>query len=155
MEALTDEERLWIKDLEKSLWPKDRKNPNPVKLEAHRQLTHDERDRVFKDIETFGLVVEMFSSNMFGGYGIAIYEHELYPHTGPQYLLAITEDNLPPPSRLERATGDSPKVAKKVPGSGRDDAWELFSKFTHSDQMREWVDQYKLNKPRERDYYDY
>jgi len=156
MEQLPDSERDWLKALQESLWPKNRKNDSPVKLEAHRLLTYEERDRLFKDIETFGLVVEMFSSNMFGGYGIAIYAHELYPHTGPDHLVTITEDNLPPPSRLERASGDAPpEPPKKVPGCGRDDAWELFSKYTHTDQMKVWVKQYKLEAPRSQSYYDY
>jgi len=152
---LPDAERDWLKSLQESLWPKDRKNGSPVKLEAHRQLTHEEKKRVFGLIETHGLVVEMFSSNMFGGYGIAVYDHEPYPHTGPQHLLTLTEDNLPWRSRLSRIDGETKPGPDKFPGCGRDDAWELFSKYTHSEQMRAWIKQYKLHAPRERSHYDY
>jgi hypothetical protein len=155
MVPLPDVERDWLKALQESLWPEDRKNASPVKLEAHRLLTDEERDRLFKDIETYSLVVEMFSSNMFGGYGIHVYAHELYPHTGPDFLLAITEDNLPPRNRFERVTEDKPPARKKVPGSGQEEAWDLFSKYTHSERMKEWVKLYKLKPPREQSYYDY
>ncbi len=155
MEPLPDVERDWLKALQGSLWPENRKKNSPVKLEAHRLLTYEEKDRLFHDIETYSLVVEMFSSNMFGGYGIYVYAHELYPHTGPDFLVAITEDNLPPSSRLERVTGDAAPLPKKVPGCGRDDAWDLFSKYTHTEQMKEWVKLYKLKPPREQSYYDY
>lgn len=38
---------------------------------------------------------------------------------------------------------------------GRDDAWELFSKYTHSEKNREWLKQYGLRPSRERSSYDY
>jgi hypothetical protein len=155
MTPLPDEERTWLKELQESLWPETRKNNSPVKLEAHRQLKDEERDRVFKILDTHLLVVEMFSSNMFGGYGIAVYDHEPFPHAGPLHLLTLTEDNLPPwRTRFERIEGKE-SLPKKVPGCGRDDAWELFSKYTHTPQMKEWIKQYKLNPPREQSYYDY
>ena len=158
MTPLPDEEREWLKALNESLWPKDRKNRSPVKLEAHRQLTHKEKERLFKILDTHLAVVEMFCTNMFGGYGINVYAHEQYPGTGPDFLLAITEDNLPPRSRLSRIDGETEPAPEKFPGCGRDDAWELFSKYTHTEQMKVWVNEYrrfKLNPPRDRSSYDY
>lgn len=158
--TLTDEERKWLQDLDKDLWPPP---PEPeefparkqihIKLEATRRLKHLEFQRVLKIVEERHLLTNMFCSNMFGGYGMDVLEHEPFPGAGPIHLLRLVEDNVPDPHRLK--VGNGYKKHIKQPGSGRDDAWEFFSKFTHSKQNAEWLKSYKMEPPRSRGSYDY
>jgi len=167
---LQDEDRAWLKTLHLDLWPEPDRRTKGEKVRDHffpesrktpepkppkELLTQEELDRILDLVREHKLLTSMFSSNMFGGYGMHVYEHEPYPGTGPSKLIAITEDHLPPPTRLERAVGDGEKRPKKHPGCGRDDAWEMFSPFTHSEQNREWLKSYKMEPPRDRTYYDY
>jgi len=167
---LSDADRQWLIALNLELWPeKDKRTKGEILRDnifpeartapepkvPREMLTHEELERVLNLVQECKLLTSMFSSNMFGGYGMKVYEHEPFPGTGPVLLLAIAEDHLPPPTRLERAAGGARKPKKKVPGCGRDDAWELFSPITHSDQNREWLKGYKMDPPRERGYYDY
>lgn len=146
----------WLKALHDDLWPKNHKPDSPVSIRALRRMTREEWDRVFKLIEDERLVCEMTSVNMFGGYGVRVYAHEPFPGTGPDYLLLVHEDHLPTPTRFEVLQDEAPQPrTKKVPGSGRDDAWELFSKYTHSAENRKFLKKYKLEDPRDRHYYDY
>lgn len=149
----------WLKSLQSELWPPPPPGPyrppydrrsrsvDPFKLEACRTLLPEELDRIFAAIPQHKLIAEMFMSGMFGGYGMRLYEHEPYPHTGAQFLVSIIEDHLPGPFG-----GEKPK---KPPGAGRPDAWEVFSRFTHTAQNQEWLKRYKLQPSRESTYYDY
>jgi len=130
------------------------KSERRLKLEALRPLTFLEFKRVCELIEARGLVTRMFSASMFGAYGMDIYEHEPFPGTGPVFLLRLVEDNHPDPHPLEIADGYR-KHVRQGGGTGRDDAWESFSRFTHSEQNREWLKSYHMDPPRERGHYDY
>ena len=90
--------------------------------------------------------------------GLTVYLVGLYFIGGwspPLPLLAITEDHLPGPTRYEVLMGTAKPRPERKPGCGRDDAWELFSRFTHSKQNRTWLKMYKLRPPQERSHYDY
>jgi len=139
----------WLRILHEELWVK---KPSP---RAAPTLTKEEFERVLNCIEKYKLVAEMVSTHMFGGYGMQLYEHELYPGTGPQLLVLISEDNLPVPTRYDRILGTAQEPPKRKPGSGRDDAWEIFSRYTHSEQNRKWLKEYKLHRSEERVHYDY
>jgi hypothetical protein len=155
--TLTEEERAWLKAVHAELWPDQHIKKNEVshriKLTAHRPLTHVEFSRVLELIDARSLLTQMFSTSMFGGYGMHVYEHEPFPNTAPMLLLMLIEDHLPDPHRLAVAEGDTRHI--KRPGAGRDDAWESFSKFTHSERNIEWLKGYKMELPRDRSYYDY
>lgn len=172
---LSDDDRQWLKDLQDDLWPPQKEEPDDgsieaalrralpkkkrpvIVLEATRRLTHEELQRVCTLIENEKLLTSMFSKGMFGGHGMYVFEHEQFPGTGPEHLLTLTEDHLPDPSLYQRLdTLDAPpKKKEKHPGCGTDESWELFSKYTHSDENREWLKKYKMDPPRERGYYDY
>jgi len=94
----------WLRKLDRELWPKS-KGQNPVK----QDLTREEFERVLACIAKYKLVAEMYSTNMFGGYGMRLYEHEPYP---------------------DHIAGNVKEMSPRLPGCGRDDAWEIFSKFT-------------------------
>jgi hypothetical protein len=162
--SLPDEERAWLTALHQELWPPKSVNRNRIVLQAERTLLHDEQDRIVMCITDFKLVTSMASKGMFGGYALELYDHEQYPGTGSEHLLTITEDHLPGPKppvwcqHLDTLETPPKKVTapkKKQPGCGTDEAWEFFSRFTHSPQNREWLKKYHLPAPRERTYYDY
>lgn len=166
---LSDKDRTWLKNLEKALWPPTHKN-GPVSLEASRDLTNKEYETLTRILDEGNVVVEMICTNMFGGYGIQIYEHEPFPGTGAQYLACVTEDHLPakktrferdPVGRKTKATAPSPGRHKKleeeghVAGTGSQRAWDYFTKYTHTDKMRAHCKQYKLEEPHSQGHYDY
>ena len=161
-----DDDIAWLKKLQDDLWPPEPPPPRPtrsnpyagmkIKLEARRTLSKEELDRALACIPKHKLIAEMFSTNMFGGYGMRLYEHEPYPDTGAQFLIALIEDHLPVATRYDHISGNLPKKPeRRGQGCGREDAWELFSKFTHSEQNREWVKKYGLDEPKYQSYYDY
>lgn len=157
--TLTEEERRWLTDLNEALWPpltleEQRSGRSRIKLEANRTLQWTEFQQILKLVEDRRLLTQMFSSSMFGGYGISVFEHEPAPGVGPIHLLRLIEDHHPVPHRLEIREGYD-KHLRKYPGVGRDDAWESFSKFTHSETNKEWLKSYKMDLPRERSHYDY
>lgn len=84
----------------------------------------------------------MHTSNMFGGYGLLVYGPPIFPDAPLEVIFSVIEDNLP-------------TVCERIPGCGRDDAWEMFSRFTHSEQNRAWLKQFRLPEPKDRVYYDY
>ncbi len=159
MSDLTEEERQWLQALNEELWPpltvdERRAGKGRIKLEASRTLQWTEFQQVLKLVDERRLLTSMFSSGMFGGYGMSVWEHELFPGSGPTPILRLVEDNLPDPHRLQVREGYD-KHVRKEPGVGRDDAWESFSKFTHSETNKEWLKSYRMDPPRERSHYDY
>jgi hypothetical protein len=156
---MTDEERQWLVNLHEDLWPKSHTSKNPnirhrITMEALRPLTPEELGRVEALISERGLLTSMFSSSMFGGYGMDVYEHEPTPGIGPVHLLRLVEGNMPEPAPEQVAAG---YVAHKRPGGGvgRQDAWECFSKYTHSEQNAGWLKSYQMRPPESRSCYDY
>lgn len=153
---LSDEDREWLKALNEKLWPPDHKN-GVVSLEASRQLSNNEYERVTRLLDEENLVLEFISTNMFGGYGLRIYDHEPFPGTGAQYLGTLIEGHLP--AKRTRFERDVLKPGKKAPdhtpGSGSQRAWDYFSKYTHTDKMKALCKQYKLEAPRGQGHYDY
>jgi hypothetical protein len=159
----------WLKQLQEDLWPPEplqswpldfgeRKVKIKIKLEATRTLTQEEFQRIFACIEKYKLIAEMFSSNMFGGYGMRLYEHEPYPCTGAQFLITLVEDHLPVPTRYDRIADNvekKPEPLRRGQGCGREDAWAVFSPITHSAHNREWLKRYGLPEPHYQSYYDY
>lgn len=159
-----DDDIAWLKKLQEDLWPpkparKKRFDPYAgpeIKLEAKRTLMREELERVLACIEKHKLIAEMFSSNMFGGYGMSLYDHELYPGTGAQFLVAIIEDHMPVATRYDHISGNlPPEPTRRGQGCGREDAWKVFSKYTHSPENVEWLAKYKLQPSRYQSYYDY
>ncbi len=131
--TLGSEERAWLQALHKRLWPAQGTQPvlSPMELTSVLSVVQDR-----------SLLTNMFCSGMFGGYGMHILEHELFPGVGPVHLLSLDEKHLPGP-------------CVKRPGEGRDDAWEVFSRFTHSERNVQWLKGYRMDLPRPRTSYDY
>jgi len=154
IKPLSSEAAEWLLSLQESLWPPEsrKKDEMRIKLKATRTLAYLEFEKLKGIIEEYGLLTSMFSTSMFGGYGMAVYEHAQYPETPPQPLLQVIEDHLPVPHRLVQVEEGSPN---KQPGEGRTDAWEAFSKYTHAEHNAAWLKMYKMDPPRPRSHYDY
>ena len=154
MGYLPDGDLAWLKELHQRLWPPHHKS-NGIVLEAYRQLTHEELERVLGLIETHTLLTSMVSIGMFGGFGMRVYEDPPAFGMPPEQVLFLHEGHLPPPTRLQRALGDAPEPKPRVPGCGKPEAWDLFSRYTHSEKNRKALAYFKMDPPREQSYYDY
>ncbi len=138
----------YLKTLSSGLYPDLESLAQKSRIQAQRELTAEEVERVFSIIEKHKLLTSMFCANKWmGGYGIEIFEHPHYPGTPPVSLLFITEYDLPKElnSQYKQPTG----------GKGSDDAWEMFSKFTHSQENIECLKRYGMRKSESRNHYDY
>ncbi len=143
-----EESRNFLIILHKSLWPDGHQN-GVVSLEAFRKLSDDERVLLESVLKGSNFFYEMFCTNMFGGYGVRIYEHAKEPFPGaviePQHLLTLIENHL----------FDKMEEEDRLSGSGSSRGWDFFSQFTHTPEMKEFCRLYKRPLPRSRDSYDY
>jgi hypothetical protein len=147
-----EEDIEWLRALDADLWPPDHKN-EIVALKASRMITKQELDRVLGSVEEHRLVTEMVMTNMFGGYGMRVYDNPAAPGVPLVPVLLLIEGHLPLNTRWSLLDGQP--AATKVPGSGRDEAWTLFSRYTHSEQNQAWLKLFGLKPSRSRSHYDY
>lgn len=139
---------LWLQKLNRDLWP------SGYSRTAFRELYPSEVERVCQCIEQQSLIAEMFMLGMFGGFGMRLYSQG--PERTTFLQLTLTEDTLPSRlSLLDHLVDTPPPQVKKVPGCGREDAWELFSKYTHSERNKQWLRVYGLPESRDRVHYEY
>lgn len=115
-----------------------------------RHLTYPEVARIQKVIEQENLLTSMIEDSLLGGYGMRIYERPVSPGVPPVLLFSFSERILPEYTRWDRLMDKDPPACL-----GRDDAWEMFSKYTHSEQNRKWLEMCGMESPKPRDYYDY
>lgn len=149
---VTEEEDIqWLRELDDDLWPPGHKSDG-ITLKGYRLITQEELKRVIRCIEEYRLVTEMHCTSMFGGYGIKVYDNPAAPGVPLVPVLFLIEDHLPIDTRWS-LVDEEPSVKRQ--GCGRDDAWELFSRYTHTDQNKEWTKTFRLKPSRERSHYDY
>lgn len=141
---LSAEDRLWIEKLQASVW-----THHPATRSGYaysnetRSLTNDEFQRLFGLAKIHQLPCVM-GVGVFGfGLSITIYAHPSAPGEEAEYLICVTDKQLP-------ETEEKEKRRDVV-----DRAWETWTPYTHSDRARELVELYELEKPRERGYYEY
>jgi hypothetical protein len=176
---LSDEERVWLKALNVELWPPKDEVPQLVRdLERHfresglplhdpspppppeprEKVTREELAEVFGIVERAPLMTVMVAHGMFSGIGVTLYEHELFPGSGPEPILTLADTHLP---RLndrtvyEHMMGVPPKTSPGKPGDVHAEAWEFFTKFTHTPKNREWLTRYKITMSFDRVAYEY
>lgn len=147
----------WLWALNQDLWPEDFRfgSMEHLKHRARRTLSLAELQRVCQIIEEDQLITSMFSASHFGGYGMRVYEDPVFSGDRPQLNLTLTEDHMPPTETWEILTGTERDIPSKHPGRGRSDAWELFSRYTHSERNQTWLRMYGLPKSEPREHYDY
>ena len=137
------ETREWLSDLQRRLWGN---GDQPVR---DLRMKGEEFQRVFELIESEPLLTQMGACRFGFSLCISIYDHPVTPGVPPIFLLAISEDHLPYPSSFERINDECEEWNRT------DFAWELFSRHTHSDRNRQWLDFYQWEAPRERSHYEY
>lgn len=156
--TLTDEDRDWLKRLDEDLWAKEHLETPEIRhkitMTARRPLSPGELERVAGIVSGSTLLTSMFCTGMFGGYGMDVFEHEPVPDIGPIRLLRLVEGHMPEPDAAKLASGDLGHT-RQAPGVGRDDAWEFFSTFTHSERNIGWLKSYGMRPPQPRHSYDY
>jgi hypothetical protein len=171
MPGLTAEDRDWLCSLDVELHPpRDTRSAGrkladkfrgsePKFAKPRAKLTRQEVLRIFQLVEEADLFTMLYSSGTICGVGIIIFEHEQFPGTGPEELLHFSEEHLPEsgvPSVYDRLKGKKPPKKKaRAPGDCDPDAWELFTKFTHTEKNRRWIDQYGLEMHFDKQHYDY
>ena len=138
--------RAWLAKLQSELWERDTRDL----LTTARRLTGEEFQRIQRLIGDEPLVTRMGTSNFGFKFCLDLYEHPVTPGVKPMFLLSISEKHLPPPSGLERVLADDGKKWDRS-----DFAWETFSRYTHSDLNRQWLDFYGWEAPKERRHYEY
>jgi len=139
-----EEDTRWLEILDSELWP-ERHRPDFYGLDnVVRELTQDEWDRVARIIEGHKLVTEMFCSNHFGGYGMNVYANPVAPGVPLCRALRLLDNHIPGASQME-----------KPGGQGLDEAWELFSRYTHTEQNKKWIERFGLRRSETQVHYDY
>jgi hypothetical protein len=147
----SDDPLKWLRDLNSEVWKEEvsfQTNPRLRKVVSFvvaRPLTEQESDHVFSCIEEEGLLTQMVSDSMFGGYRMTVYDHPPVFGVPPIKVFDFSENLLPLYEKL----------LEKKPGCGQDRAWELFSRYTHSEQNCKWLEYYGMETPQERYHYDY
>jgi hypothetical protein len=131
------------------------KPPAGTGVPVIKYLETEEFERVIRLIEEYDLLTSMVSVGWFGGYAMEIYEEHPDQVRNPKFLFRVHEENIPPPTRLARIGCDVPEWPERVPGRGLEHAWEVFSKYTHSDENAAKLAFYSMDPPRERSHYDY
>ena len=152
----SDDPLKWLRDLDFELWTTENSFTMNMTHKTHkvvRTLTKAELHRILACIEEECLLTEMCSDTMFGGYCMTVYDHPPCFGVPPIKTFDLSERLLPLFDRYDRIGGELPP--EKNPGCGTDRAWELFSRYTHSEQNRKWLEYYGMEPPRERRYYDY
>lgn len=138
----------WLRSLQTEIWSEEIEGDGSRVLLRH--LTYPEVSRIKEVVEQEGLLTSMTEDSLLGGYGMRIYDHPVSPGVPPVRLFYFSERILPEYTRWDCLLDRDPPAHL-----GRDDAWEMFSKYTHSDQNRKWLKMYGMKPPEPRGYYDY
>lgn len=134
----------FLQVVQKDIWVSEQKF-GKLRLKEARELGKIELFYIEKIINEEKLVTQMCTSGMICGYGMVISNHPIFPGAPLEMLLYLTEKHLPL-NTWRKSTNQ---------GQGRDDSWELFSKFTHSEQNKTWLKMYNLPFSQSRESYDY
>jgi hypothetical protein len=141
----------WLDALWASLWQTHRNqfSHNPIERRGwkseHRRMTVEEWFTVQSLIKTQGYVCSARNACMGFGCGMTVYAEAdpVYPGVplDPKVLIDITQNHLP-----------------MGPGQDRirfDDAWDVFSPFTHSDSNKAKLKANRLPEARSKGHYEY
>jgi len=145
------DDRTWLQEFHERIWP-------PEYLRDVDPITHEELIQLCEIIERSEHVVQLYSYGPISGIGLALWQHEVYPDTGPEKFFGIIDDHIPEDARTwhERLLGVPAKeIKKRGQGCIRQDVWDLFSKFSHTAQNRKWLAKYNLEMHFKIGSYDY
>lgn len=152
---LSDEDRAWLKALNAELWSTNER----IKLaDEWKKIPREDLERALALIEPTPLVTTLYCSGMFGGVGITLFEHELYPGTGPERLLNISEQMVPRldvRSVYEHLRGVPSRFRERKGGSFRQDCWDLFTSYAFTPRNEEWCKMYNIKLSKDSISYEY
>ena len=149
------DDETWLLDLYERIWPKERPNKHFVDVSP---ISQGELIQLSEIIERSDYVVQLWTYGPMFGIGLDLLRHEQYFGTGPECLFRMMDDHVPKYSRTwyERVLGEAaPEVKSRGKGCIRQDVWDLFSRFSHTEQNREWLQKYGLKMHFEPHSYDY
>lgn len=93
------------------------------------------------------LIFEPFSMGMMD-FSLRIWSHPPAPGTDPVLLFTLGGESLPDCKRIV--------VQKsKCAGCILDDAWDAYSPFSHTEENKKWLKEYKMEQAHHFDHYDY
>lgn len=146
----------YLKELQFTLYIKKYDPNNPRSLGWIEGWTEEKVDALSKK-EVFDILDTAKYYNMpmtiygvgfsFGQIGIRIFENEQFPGIKPDCLFILSENHL----KVE----DFRWVKRPTLGAVHDEAWELFSQFTHSEDNLKRLDFSGIERPREKSYWNY
>lgn len=146
---MKDVDRDWLTSLQDEIWeyahPTAR---NGIGWWSEvRALTSEEWSRLKTLFEENDFLFEL--GTMFGfSLQLNVLECETYPGTGPSFLLMLSQKQLP----KEEGTQEAAKGGASV---SWENAWNIFTKYTHSDRNAEKLKFHKREAPKEASYYMY
>lgn len=123
-EELTDEERAWLAELEKTIWRGERPRNET------RALTVGEIDRLTRCIERCELPCSYGHEPY--GFFLEVRDHSPIPEVEPVRLLCVSPRHIPNPEYHGFA------------GQGK--AFTFFKRFTHTDRNKELLDFYGIEQ---------
>lgn len=146
----------YLQALETRIWPESGRSTNGYFWDVE-PLPHDELIKVCEVIERNPFVVRLWTYGNVG-IGMSLYRHEVYPGTGAEEVFRLKDEHVPEDARTwhEHLLGvPAQKVESRGQGCIRQDVWDLFSRFSHTVQNREWLAKYNLEMRFEISSYDY
>lgn len=134
----------WLRDLHEQIW-QDRTQDwrgmsgrinQRVWSQEKRELSDEERERLFAIIEKHELVVAVHNACMGFGVGMAVYDTPQYPGVEPRLCVDVTMKHLRDDMRF-------------------DEGWNVFFPFVSSEENQRLMAYYGFQPLRDKSYYDY
>jgi len=157
---LSEADVFWMKDMNKRIWkPCAPDRFGHVIYTDDGSISVEEQDKIFRLIRECKLMTTM-GCGMFGlsGYSMGVWNHPEFPGLGPEHLMTLTDGHLPAPSKEVMSRFNKGEERQAV----CENAWILFSQFTHSPTNLKLIELYKsesrgskIEPPQARSYYDY
>ena len=152
---MRDEDRAWLKELQNELWRYVRQTYN------YRDNSYWTEKRGFAP-EEWERLTKLFDEQLESGEGLVfqlgtkwgftlmlrVYEDAPVPDTPPEFLLFFDQKQIPPEYGTTGPTGGGTEVSWHR-------AWEILTKWSHSDRNAQKLKFYGMEPPREQSYYDY
>lgn len=123
-EELTDKERAWLVELEKTIWRGER-----PRMET-RQLSTEEIERLAQCIERCELPCSYGHEPY--GFFLEVLDHSPVPKVEPARLLCVSPHHLPNPAHHGFV--------------GQEEAFTFFKRFTHTVRNKELLDFYGIEQ---------
>jgi hypothetical protein len=149
MESMKKDDREWLVSIHDDLWEVHPGIPGRSygHVSEKRNLTDLEWTRISTLMAEEDDIICSLGTYMGFHLIVDIYECEVYPGTGPKHLLRLGQKQIPVEGIGEATLGGA--------GESWKIAWDLLTKYTHSDRNAEKLKYHKMEAPREDVHYMY